>query len=101
MGFNEIQLIKEKGHVEDQVVDERNVLHGLILADETSHVLQYLEPYGDTVLNHLQMPKFLIEWETVEARATTPDEKALISGVRRLAGRCLEGHHEYLKFVGD
>ncbi len=97
----DIQLVTERGEIEDEVGDQENLVLRLVHADTSTDLIRCIDPYGDTVFNCLQMPKFLVEWSLVEAYATTPEEKTLVHGVRRLAERCAKGHHEYLKFVGD
>jgi hypothetical protein len=104
MGFNNIQLLSEHGRVEDETCDQRNWLAHWIekLPElESTHCLQYLNPYGDTVLNTLQIPRFLVEWRIIEGQANTPEEVAFVSEVRRLAALCGKGSHLYLKFWGD
>jgi hypothetical protein len=104
MGFSQIQLLDENGGLQEEVIDERNQLIRLVESVpnwESTHCLQYLNPYGDTVLNALQMPRFLTEWKMVEERAYSPEVKSLTLEVRRMALLCEKEPHLYLKFIGD
>ncbi len=69
--------------------------------DSQSQCLRFIDAYGDTVFNRLQMDQFLREWEGVAGKATTDEEKALADQVRQLAEMCRSEPHLYLKFYGD
>jgi hypothetical protein len=70
-------------------------------ADEASEsVLAKIDWYGDTYFNYLQIKRFLEEWDQLEQRAETSEEKALIVGVRQLAVRCQDDRN-LLRFIGD
>lgn len=69
--------------------------------DETSQCLRFIDPYGDTVFNRLQIKQFLAEWEKVASKAKTDEEKQLVDQVKYLAERCHREPHLYLKFYGD
>ncbi|HXA51669.1 MAG TPA: hypothetical protein VNV86_15240 [Candidatus Acidoferrum sp.] len=59
------------------------------------------DPYGDTVFNPLQIPRFLSEWADVVLNARTDEDKTLVSQIETLARRCADEVHLYLKFIGD
>ncbi|MGA2218328.1 MAG: hypothetical protein ABSG51_09605 [Terracidiphilus sp.] len=103
MGFS-IQLLDERGGIQEEIVDEQDRLPHLVHSVpefESTHCLQYMNPYGDTVFNTLQMSRFLKEWTMVKAQAATPEEKEIVQEVRRLAVLCEKANHLYLKFWGD
>jgi len=85
------------------VQDPRNVLHGLLPAvDNPGYVyLSCIDRYGDTVFNHLQIPRFLAEWQTLEIDKRDSEVVTLFDSVQRLAESLLEQRHVYLKFYGD
>jgi len=101
MGFN-INLEKENGEILESIEDPTNILHRLLesCSQDDSH-LGEIDWYGDTNFNRLQIPRFLAEWETLAKYSKSPDEAKLLADVRRLAERCADGVHLYLKFVGD
>jgi hypothetical protein len=60
-------------------------------------LLGYLDPYGDTYFNQVQMTDFLADWDNLRP---TDEQKAQWQLVREMAIRC-QGHHLYLRFIGD
>ena len=98
------QLVDERGKIEAEILDPLDLLNKLMAAIpewETTHCIQYIDPYGDTVFNRLQMECFLDEWRNVENLAPSPDEKLQLGEIRILGVRCKNSAHLYLKFVGD
>lgn len=68
-----------------------------------SRLLHYIDPYGDAVFNHKQMPELL---EDIADLATATDqlndaERHGLDRLRVMAERCREGPHLYLWFLGD
>jgi len=101
MGLN-IVLTDCNGEFVERMDDPKNFLHKLLPpADEASdRVLAKIDWYGDTYFNHLQIKQFLEEWGQLEQRVESPEEKALIVGVRQLAVRCRD-ERNLLRFIGD
>jgi len=100
----EIQLQDEWGGRIENVADGKNLLANLLSPVERSDaypMLAGIDPYGDTVFNPLQIPRFLSEWAEVGANARTQEERELVSEIERLARRCADEVHTYLKFIGD
>ncbi len=64
-------------------------------------LLAYIDPYGDTVFNSLQMEPFLAEWKRLSPKAKTPGEQKFLQDVERLALRCQNEIGLNLKFLGD
>jgi hypothetical protein len=64
-------------------------------------LLCYINPYGDTVFNELQMDVFLSEWERIRGVAETPEQVEAWTSIRDLARKCKEEAHFYLRFIGD
>ena len=103
MGID-VYLIDENGKVAGTVSDLFNRIPGLvsIMRDPSStHCLQYIDRYGDTVFNALQIDRFLEEWETVESNVFTSEDREMAAAVKTLAREGLRGPHMYLKFIGD
>lgn len=85
----------------ETVHDPHNFLHRLLIPDDaTDNVLAKIDWYGDTYFNYLQIPRFLEEWNQLEKRAKSSEEKALIDDVRRLAVKAYTDRG-LLRFVGD
>ncbi len=100
----EIQLQDEWGGRIEGISDPKNLLANLLPPDEKSDaypMLTGIDPYGDTVFNPLQISRFLSEWADVASNARTEEERKLLSEIERLARRCSDEVHTYLKFIGD
>jgi len=85
------------------VLDPTNILHRLLPShdDESFQCLRFIDWYGDTVFNRLQIPSFLAEWERLKLKASSDQELHLIERVARLAYDCQAETHLYLKVIGD
>jgi hypothetical protein len=103
MGLN-VELQNESGVRIDGIDDPRGLLNRLLPeandADDYPF-LRSIDAYGDTTFNRLQVPRFLKEWSDLSLRATTADERAIVSAIESLAQRCRDEVHTYLKFIGD
>jgi len=64
-------------------------------------LLRYIDPYGNTIFNQLQMDTFLTEWEKIHSEAKAQDEATAWSTVKQWANRCKNEVHLYLRFIGD
>ncbi|MGA8143146.1 MAG: hypothetical protein WB987_04565 [Candidatus Acidiferrales bacterium] len=69
--------------------------------DESYHFLRYIDPWGETVFNHLQMDELISELRRVRLKASTEEERAFVDAIEGLASRCKESDGLYLKFLGD
>lgn len=61
-------------------------------------LLHYVDPYGDTYFNGLQMEDFLADWDDLRPE---PAEQQQWTAVRDMAVRCQKEPHLYLRFIGD
>ncbi|HEY6304471.1 MAG TPA: hypothetical protein VIX91_20660 [Candidatus Acidoferrum sp.] len=93
----------EDGTSLGRVEDPTNLLHRLLPdpKDASFQVLRFIDWYGDTVINRLQLEPFLHEWDRIAQGAKTDEERTLISGIRSLAVQGQKEQHTYLKFYGD
>jgi len=101
MGLS-ILVTDYSGTVFERIDDPKNALHKLLPTcdEESASLLAKIDWYGDTYFNYLQIKGFLAEWEELGKRAETPEENALVNGVRRLAKRC-QADRSLLRFIGD
>jgi hypothetical protein len=102
MGLS-VALQDEDGRTIEVVLDSKNHLHRLLPPpDDVSYpYLRFIDWYGDTVFNRLQIEGFLNEWAKLKERAMTEDERELILRIEKLAYDCQAEPHLYLKFIGD
>lgn len=98
-----VVLESEDGKPVEDVGDPTNILHRLLPSpeDKSFQYLRFIDWYGDTVFNRLQMESFLAEWKRLATAATTVEDKNLITHIENLAIRCQKEPHLYLKFYGD
>lgn len=98
-----VALETERGEQLESIEDRANILHRLLPPnnDSSCQYLGFIDWYGDTVFNHLQMKPFLDEWARLKETAETAEEIALVEQVAALALRCQDEPHLYLKFYGD
>lgn len=102
MGLN-VVLETERGEPLEEVGDPTNLLHRLLPSqdDPSYKYLRFIDWYGDTIFNRLQIEPFLAEWQRLLNKARTIEESALLEEIKRLAERCRSEPHTYLKFYGD
>ena len=62
------------------------------------NLIKYLDKYGDTKFNKLQMSDLI---EDLEKLQTYEPKNVLIKEIIKLAYLCLENNHIYLCFYGD
>ena len=93
----------ERGKKLAEVTDEKNVLHRLLSGTDGSPgvCLPFIDWYGDTIFNRLQMKAFRAEWTALRKRTASKAESDLLAAVDELAGRCEQEPHLYLRFYGD
>ena len=97
-----VQLREEDGRVLREVHDPRNHLHRLFEKVKTARpgaFIPYIDWYGLTLFNQLQMEPFLDEWSKL--RATDPEAEKLVRQVQAMGTEVRKGPHLYLAFVGD
>jgi hypothetical protein len=102
MGFD-IRLEDAAGKQIEESVDVESLLSRLLPAwdDASFHCLRYVDPWGVTVFNHLQMDELVAELRRIRSKASTEDERAFVDGIEVMAMKCREGENLYLKFTGD
>jgi hypothetical protein len=96
-------LVTESGEILDQAGDPMNHLHRLLPGPEDpAYVLvNFIDWYGDTIFNRLQMPRFVVEWARLRDAAVSIGAADLHSRVIAMTERCNAEVHVYLKFQGD
>jgi hypothetical protein len=96
-------LESERGEAIEQLDDQRDVLHERLppITDEDSQCLRFIDWYGETVFNRLQMDRFLLEWGVIQERADGATEREIMGQIERMARRCRDEVHLYLRFSGD
>lgn len=98
-----IRLQDEFGEATDEVHDPTGIIVSNLpsLSDQSYHCLRFIDPYGDTYFNGMQMETLLFEWDRLFGGSEEKEAKELSMRVRALAQQCRSHPHLYLKFVGD
>lgn len=98
-----VELTDENGERLETVSNfaGRGFDHLLRAHAEEGKLLGYINPYGDTVFNRLQIDDFLTDWNILIDAATTADVRDFLTQVQSLAVKCRDTVHLYLKFVGE
>jgi|SRR5580704_12005821 hypothetical protein len=95
-----VVLQTENGKIRRRVIDTSKGLNWILPIDNPSFpLLQFVDPYGDTIFNEKQTRHLIEELKTVIATAANPEERALLEQVKDLAEQI--DTHLYLWFVGD
>jgi hypothetical protein len=100
MGFN-ITLEGEDRKIKERVDDPYDVINRVrpTYDDPRFKLIRYIDPYGDTVFNWLQMDDFLADWRLFSATAIDERAQLLLKQVEELAQKIRP--HLYLRFIGD
>ncbi len=97
-----VQLVDERGRLLATAADPHDFVDRVAdRAHDDLRMLSWLDPYGDTVFNQLQMPAFLDDWSRIRAFIAGDRDAETWRRVRDLAERCAREPHVYLRFTGD
>ena len=79
------------------------MLHGVVPAAGQADflLLSGIDPFGNTVFNHLQMDTFLKEWDRAKDRVHDETQLESWQKVKRMAETCRDDRDLYLRFVGN
>jgi hypothetical protein len=93
----------EFGEQESVVLDPRALMPALLsrCRDRQWRLIQYIDPYGNTVFNQLQIPELLDELNALRAFAGSEDEQTFLGAVIDLIEGTKNQVHTYVRFFGD
>jgi hypothetical protein len=63
--------------------------------------LQFIDPYGDTTFNQLQIPKLIEELEALSLNCQTDEQRRKLEAVIEFVRKAKGETHTYIKFYGD
>ena len=63
--------------------------------------LQFIDPYGDTTFNQLQIPKLIEELEALSLNCQTDEKRRELEAVIEFVRKAKGEPHTYIKFYGD
>jgi hypothetical protein len=70
-------------------------------AEQDQVCLRFIDPYGDTTFNQLQVPVLLAELESLGADRELGDHLDVIRALLTFLEQARDETHTYVKFVGD
>ncbi len=73
----------------------------LPIEDPRFPMMRYIDPYGNTIFNGVQMYPLLEELDRLIEETSSPDGKRLLAQIRELAIQCRDHPHQFLRFIGD
>jgi hypothetical protein len=96
----EILRVDENGLTEATFPDPE-VLHHLLATDAPGDTccLRFIDPYGDTTFNRLQLPVLAAELRAAAASSAASRER--VKALARFVEAAGEEPHHYVKFIGD
>jgi hypothetical protein len=101
MGVN-VYLETEFGKKIAELLDPQGIVARLMPIDDAHFpLLRYVDLYGDTVFNRIQMEQILIELEQLKNPSRSSEEINCIHKIEDMARQCQSEPHFYLKFYGD
>ncbi len=101
MGID-IYLETESGEKEAELLDPQGIVARLMPIDDAHFpLLRYVDLYGDTVFNRMQMEQVLVELKQLKNPTRGSEEINYINQIEDMARRCQSEPHLYLKFYGD
>ena len=96
-----------KNRSTEEIVDEADDINGRLerrlarMNREQYAYLRYIDPYGDTIFNRLQMEEVIPEMERLFAGSADDGSNKFFEYLLNMAKCCRDGVDLYLEFVGD
>ncbi len=102
MGID-VRVETESGEVQDEVLDDRNLTEKLLpdREDASSPCLRFVDPFGDTVFNQIQIPLVVKELETRLRAASRPEVKSHCEAILKAVTATVGEDHTYVRFSGE
>lgn len=69
--------------------------------DNRFKCLRYIDPYGDTTFNQLQIVPLLDDLGILKGIVASKDDRLILEQLESLCATCMAETHLYLKFIGD
>ena len=100
MNMIRVLIQDEKGNEVSEGIDVQASL--LSHPDDTRFkCLKFVDPYGDTILNRLQLDILLEDLHLLEESFQNLQQREVIKQIEGLVTQCQQEPHLYIKFIGD
>ncbi len=102
MAYYLVVLEDLTGEIMGKVSDNGRLQTLLPPRDDASYAcLRFLDRYGHTIFNNLQMTALIDELQRLKEKSTDPADEMLLDVISDLASQCRDGVHVILRFVRD
>jgi hypothetical protein len=92
----------ERGDTIEEIYDSKNIFARLLDINKSEMIcFRFIDRYGDTIFNQLQIPVLIKELESIFENTSTKQEKDILRQIITLSKKSLGRVHTYLKFYGD
>jgi hypothetical protein len=71
------------------------------IGNQSFPLLQYIDPYGNTIFNRKQMSEVEKEIDILLREDLTPEQRQVLVRIRALVSECQTRVHMFLRFRGD
>ena len=101
MGMS-IRLENRDGKAVEEIPDLESLLSRFFPSwdDLTYHFLRYIDPWGETVFNHLQMDELIFELRRIRQKADTEEQRAFVDAIEGMAGSLQRRRRAVLEIYG-
>ena len=102
MGID-VRVESESGEVQDEVLDDNNLTEKLLpdREDGTSPCLRFVDPFGDTLFNQIQIPLVVKELEARLRASTKIEVKSHCEAILKVVSATVGEEHTYVRFSGE
>jgi hypothetical protein len=102
MGID-VRVETESGEVQDEVLDDVNLTEKLLpeREDASSPCLRFVDPFGDTLFNQIQIPLVVAELEKRLRALVKPEVKAHCEAILKVVRAAVGEERTYLRFSGE
>jgi hypothetical protein len=97
------RIENENGQCIEELGDPKELVEVLLprYDDNASNCMRFIDPYGDTTFNTLQMPILINELKQSIEKTSNQEAKEHGKKLLEMAKKVSEEAHLYLKFYGD
>jgi hypothetical protein len=102
MGID-VRVETESGEVQDEVLDDRNLTEKLLpdREDGSSPCLRFVDPFGDTLFNQIQIPLLTKEIEARMRASAKPEVRSHCEAILKVVTATVGEEHTYVRFSGE
>jgi hypothetical protein len=102
MGID-VRVETESGEVQDEVLDDQNLTEKLLpdREDGTSPCLRFVDPFGDTLFNQVQIPFVVTELEKRMRGSMKSEVKTHCEAILKAVKATVGEEHTYVRFSGE